>query len=301
MIYEYALEPKLLNNWKDFRYLVSQFGYDCGKLIARYPKKWKRMVYDSLGDVGVVEKKRIEDQLSKIDNRMIKRAADSWDGRQDWLANAEREHQISPFHAIISQDNPRLHPQVIEFEELDDDQNQLVQQLWKVNTTIKVKRQAKDMADAIAVFLKQATKIVFIDSYFGLENPRYRNTFTEFMQRIFQDRNASTNPVVEIHCGDRCPAPYFQAYCDQHFISMLPKGIKAQFIRWEKGCLHNRYILTNLGGVMLGEGLAEATGNDRLEDDFVLLDLQRVQELLNDFTRSISKFVFVDDHEVEGM
>jgi hypothetical protein len=33
MLYEYALEPALLNNWKDFRYFTEKFGvswaHDC--------------------------------------------------------------------------------------------------------------------------------------------------------------------------------------------------------------------------------------------------------------------------------
>jgi hypothetical protein len=48
MFYEYALKPSLLNNWKDFRYFTEKFGIAQGRLISRYPKRWKRMVYESL-------------------------------------------------------------------------------------------------------------------------------------------------------------------------------------------------------------------------------------------------------------
>ena len=37
MIYEFALEPKLLNNWKDYRYFVEKFGVQHGRLISSYP------------------------------------------------------------------------------------------------------------------------------------------------------------------------------------------------------------------------------------------------------------------------
>jgi hypothetical protein len=42
------LKPSLLNNWKDFRYFTEKFGIAQGRLISRYPKRWKRMVYESL-------------------------------------------------------------------------------------------------------------------------------------------------------------------------------------------------------------------------------------------------------------
>ena len=78
MISEYALEPVLLNNWKDFRYLVEKFGVSEGRLIARYPKHWKRLVYESLKDCSVMDKKRIVEMLITIEDRM-KRRKSEWD------------------------------------------------------------------------------------------------------------------------------------------------------------------------------------------------------------------------------
>ena len=50
MIYEYALEPRLLNNWKDFRYFTEKFSFYEGRLISRFPKRWKRDVYALLSE-----------------------------------------------------------------------------------------------------------------------------------------------------------------------------------------------------------------------------------------------------------
>lgn len=69
MLYEYALEPALLNNWKDFRYFAEKFGVSRGRMIARYPKRWKRLVYEPPANGGEIERKRIEEGLSRLDDR----------------------------------------------------------------------------------------------------------------------------------------------------------------------------------------------------------------------------------------
>ena len=47
MLSEYALDPELLSNWKDFRFFASQFGAAQGRLISRFPKKWKGLVMEA--------------------------------------------------------------------------------------------------------------------------------------------------------------------------------------------------------------------------------------------------------------
>src|SRR5215475_2003038 len=104
MIYEYALEPSLLSNWKDFRYFTEKFGVARGRLISRYPRRWKKMVYESLAACGEIERKQIEERLLRLDDRIMKRQA-SWNPQLDWLTNAEIEHLQRPFHAILAKIN----------------------------------------------------------------------------------------------------------------------------------------------------------------------------------------------------
>ena len=68
MIYEYALDPALLDNWKDCRFFQQSFGPDKGRLIADYPRKWKRAVLEAIrkSGCGDVEKKRIKEALKHL-------------------------------------------------------------------------------------------------------------------------------------------------------------------------------------------------------------------------------------------
>ena len=92
MVYEFAVEPTLLNRWDQFRYLVEKFDVSQGRLISRFPEKWKRMVYESLAECKDVEKARIEEGLRRIDHRLLTTTRAYNDGGPSWLENAEASH-----------------------------------------------------------------------------------------------------------------------------------------------------------------------------------------------------------------
>ena len=46
MLREYAVEPQAIGtDWGTFRYLIEKFGFDRGRLISEFPRKWLREVY----------------------------------------------------------------------------------------------------------------------------------------------------------------------------------------------------------------------------------------------------------------
>src|SRR5579872_5031649 len=109
MLHEFALEPSVLNTWPRFQRFVGQFGVHHGRMISRYPSRWKKMVHESLGDCGDVERKRIVEGLSRIDDRLLPRFHE-WDGALTWAKNAAIEHGKRPFDAIIASVNLDAHP-----------------------------------------------------------------------------------------------------------------------------------------------------------------------------------------------
>lgn len=161
MLYEYAVEPNLLNTWERFRYFIEKFGVSQGRFISRYPKSWKRMVYDSLAGCSDMEKKRIEVRLKDIDDRLLRRQG-TYDGNLAWLENAERECASAPFQAIIAASNPRYQPFVLEGDSLDE-----CHALWNPQTPMRVVRKAADMARFITPLLCWCSHVVFVDPHFG--------------------------------------------------------------------------------------------------------------------------------------
>ena len=120
MINVYALDPELLTNWSDFRFFISCFGYEKGRLIAIYPGKWKRQIYDSVQGT-TIEKKQIEESLRRIDSRLVKQSGRSSDGTKKWLDNAIAENAVRPFHAIVSrQRSQKVVANLINADRIDD-------------------------------------------------------------------------------------------------------------------------------------------------------------------------------------
>ena len=135
MFYEYAMEPSVISTWERARYFLDAFGPWNGRFLAKYPKKWTRMVYDGLA-CGDLEKKRIEERLARLDPRVFSpRANAKYDPGLSWLNNATSEHGHTPFRAILAVGGGC--GQILDPDEVDDHCN-----LWRVESGGLVPRDA---------------------------------------------------------------------------------------------------------------------------------------------------------------
>lgn len=296
MIHEFALEPSLLNNWQNFRYLTEKFSVPQGRLISRYPTRWARLVYDGLHDCPPMEKKRIEVRLSRIGLRMIDRPDAQWDRMRDWLSNAELEDGRKPFHAILAEENPRSNAKVLLGREVDE-----TNPLWNSNRSINVPRQAQAMAAAVAPLLRIASQVVFVDPYFEPGRAKWRNSFQELLRAVFSQRQCSPPGRLELHTNDRWEQTQYHANC-QRLAGLIPNGVNVTIIRWHQRdggeAFHNRYILTDLGGVSFQVGLDE--GDPGETEDITLLDEDVHRLRLSQFDAAHPAFDFIDKVVVAG-
>lgn len=267
MIYEYALDPGLLNSWERWRYLTEKFSVSQGRLISRYPKRWKKMVYEALDACTELEKLRIVEKLKSIDDRMISRFHE-WADNGDWLTNAESENANRPFHAIVAHDNPRVGLNVLIADDLDDETP-----LWKVESELKIKRQAEALGEAVAVLISLGRKLVFIDPHFSPYKSKARNTLKVFLAKAAARTSGMPIGEIEFHTQYKPEIANFSEECLAQLPKRIPTGLRIKVIRWKEReggeGLHNRYILTERGGVRLAWGLDE--GNPSHTDDISLL------------------------------
>lgn len=84
--------------------------------------------------------------------------------------------------------------------------------------------------------------------------------------------HAISPDVIRVHCAAKSNLAFF----GQEVVKMaqrLPNGCAIEFARWRQRQggekLHNRYVLTDLGGVSLGVGLDEGEAGET--DDLLLL------------------------------
>ena len=280
MIYEYALEPELVVTWVDrraARYFIEEFGLGQPRIVSRYPKRWKRLVWESFASDNDIERARMTELIERLSETMVKRRDGQWNPDAGWIANAEDEHARIPFHAILARSNPRNHGHVLVAEDLDG-----ATPLWAGVRGRSVARTASGMAAAVASMLRNAGVVIFVDPYFGPENPRYREPLREFLRAVVDARPCERPQRIEVHrsADGGATEEFFRTECQRRLPRIVPPGLRVLLVRLRQRDggerLHNRYILTDLGGVTFGVGLDEGDPGD--SDDIQLLDRPHYEE-----------------------
>lgn len=292
MLHEYALDPNVLHNFDKVRYFLEKFGVHRGRLIARFPGKWERMVRQVINSCGEIEKARIIECLLMAKDSLVKSQRE-YDGNISWIENAEAQHALKPFHAIISTSNPRATKEVLRADELTD-----ATPLWQVSRERVVPRKAAELATAVQPLFQIASEILFIDPYFDPSAPRYWKTLKSFTRIICAD-----TPLRKIEFYLKFDPNFasFKRCCNDNIPQILPDGFQMRFVQLrqrDRGeTLHPRYILTDKGGVRFEHGLDE--GRDGEYTDVSLLSLHVYQQRWKDYYEARA-FEVVDEITIVG-
>jgi len=287
MIGEYAVNPELLLDQDMCRLLALSFGIHRGRLVSQFPKHWESLVWAAIADAKPVAKKRIEETLARLSKRTFPRLHEWIDG--DWLDEALREHSARPFHAILSRRRDARCREVLAEDDLDE-----TNVLWNVETTCSCRRTAIEMSKRAELLLARAKEILFIDPYFRLEH-RFLNPLRAFLNCV--NRRTTGVPIlsVEYHTvkqNEQGTDEWFAAECDRQLHRLIPSQIPFRLVRWQKHERHhNRYILTNDGGLMFGHGLDESEAG---VDQVVLLGACSHAGLWADYRSNPYNFTLFD-------
>ena len=280
MIHAYAIDPEMLVEWSKNplagRFICDSFGLGKPRILAELPKlkNWRKKFRQLTANLGDLEQQRLTALFETLTENMAHRNSSEFDNTSPWIDNAEREHLREPFKAILSTINPRKNDCVLthnSFGEWPDE-------LWKASRGIIIPRNAKMMAEAIAPMLQNSQRILFIDPYFRANRPSHQEPLFHFLKKSIEYRDCFTNFCVEVHVSadyQNAQQPeFFRKECEGKLTKTIPSDLPIIIKRWKQRVggekLHNRYILTNIGGVTLGVGLDN--GNEGETDDLALLD-----------------------------
>lgn len=300
MVHEFAVEPEVMSNWKDFRFFFDNFGVSQGRLFAQYPQKWKRMLYDVTFSCGDVERAKILELLTTIEPKLWRREGRDYDGNLGWLQNAVLRHTAKPFHAIVAKNGPVCHKDVLLADDISGNAS-----LWAVPRDVTVPRKASAMADCVAPLLRNAKQVRFIDPHFDPGQRRFRETLWHFLRTM----GGATTRIrsVEYHVGFRRPeaggpGTDFPDECRRQLPNCIPCDVELSVIRWVEKAggekLHARYILTDIGGVGIEQGLDE--GRPGETTDIRLLDEGLSRMRWNQYEDGSQAFNQFDKFKVRG-
>ena len=287
MIYDYALDPRLVAQWadpKEYAFYREAFSEQSGRVGCAFPNEWKRQVLSEFQRLfprtraDSVQRQRLDVLLSTLTPLMLKRDSQH-DPAQSWLEIAECEHARCPFRGILSEDNPRQHEAVMTPDTLFGDR---LPTAWSVPPNPAIPRTPTELATAIAPILRTCRKAVFIDPHFRPGQPRFRETLKAMLSILWTENGYCANAEAELLLSEgkqgaeyeksRADHNHVLSKCKQNLPAIIPPGrkLKVTLLREREGSekVHNRYVLTKLVGVSFGIGLdaADSEGDGQTDD-----------------------------------
>ncbi len=187
---------------------------------------------------------------------------------REWCEEALASHSNLPLNGIIVSDAIRSTYR----------RNSLVESVkrlslstctwWSLtNNSLRLSRDINDYKDALKLILRHAKSIKFIDPHIDPEKPNYRH----FSQLLEVAGNRTPQPHVEIHrkilrgSGQNVPLWDPQNMEDTFRKAfervLLEAKLKIKVFVWDD--FHDRYLISNLGGIQMANGFDTSTGPRR--------------------------------------
>lgn len=295
MIYEYALDPALVVNWAISRIgrYVKQFGLDERRLVSDFPQDWRGRVVGAFYEHFDYDDTSLEFENAQLDlNAYLQILTDCMVYRNiklpldiSWFDAVIAEHNSRPFYAIFTsnKENNSSLPEVITEKNTDD----VDDIYWWIPTVKPTRKSAAEIAIALRPFLQASREIYIIDPYFDfdLQKPRFLNTLIEIVRQAISLPHAiqhtpSITVITGVERDGKTNDQQAQKFAEnirnramQYLPKKIPNGIPIQLLILKNAAggnpLHNRFLLTNIGGVIIPYGIDDYDRelNHGAEDD----------------------------------
>lgn len=296
MIHAFAVEPKLAAGWSkrdEFRFIHDKFGLGTPRVLLELPEftEWKNAVYSAAAELDLTEKdwSRLEEVFRLFSEQRCRRADAVYSAELTWLENAEREYVRRVYRAILAIENPRRCAAVV----LGGDLGFPKAKLWMCEAGVTCRRMPEELAAALYSTVTNCRELHLVDPHFGPENARHRKVL-EALLDVLPVEGVCPH-IVRVHCSAKSDLAFFEQEA-RKLAARLPVGAVVEFARWEQKAngekLHNRYVLTDLGGVSLGIGLDAGSVGET--DDLTVLSIAQYQLRWSQYVGNDGSFIRVD-------
>jgi hypothetical protein len=285
MIHEYAIEPNVILSWasnsRDYAEFFREYGLGTPRIISSFPKSKAAKLRSYLlrqcpESSESLHGQRYIEIVQKIAEMTVQRECRS-DRDEDWHQLVSSETNRLPFSVILTS------------EAIGIDRNISLPDLyaegsiWNHERQKTVQRTAANMLAVISNLVALSSEkiivadpfgwseesIGFIQELIGFLLSRKLNSKTPTLHVLYKEKRGSAGT------GVGCPnAGYVKSQIlsgvqpdyDGNMLSVVCLNEKPG-----SDVFHNRYILSELGGLMSGHGVG-VTGNESHTDDIILLE-----------------------------
>ena len=272
MLYEFALDPAAVAGWTSRaqgRLVKEAFRIGSGRVPACVPGRWRRMVWEALAGDDQNVRLRIGVLIGYLHERASGRRVGTWDGAVSWLSNVLVEHAREPFHAIVTTAQKEGAPYV-----LCDDDLETTNKYWQVIRTRPVRRTAAGYAAAFRGLIGAARRVVIVEPVFDPQERRFTLAL-EAIASLDPIASGQVTPCLIVRMDERTPtADELERRCRLYLPRHLGPNTSLDILFAEQKSggerLHNRFIVTDVASVLLGDSIDE--GRPGETNDIALLD-----------------------------
>lgn len=275
MIKEFAVQPEaLVGSFKDFRYLIEKFGVGHGRLISEFPSKWPRLVYDALSTQQLSEQEKhaiiayLKTKLGQTDLVYPSRRPGG-DGTKPWTLRAIEASKLIPFDGIISLDEIENQTNILSPQTLTD-----LDPRFASSHNLKIDRTAESLVGCIGLLVEAGRTIKLVDPYINPKLTRYRRVIQALVDRTSILKKQTEIEIYRSYDNDIHKSNLLKD-CQEWLPKISSGRVTFRVFLLPKASvyMHNRFILTNIGGAMYGTGLDEWDDESpKAQEDVVLLD-----------------------------
>ena len=259
MIYEFAVEPRVMIDWKDALIISNGISLNNGRLVSDFPTNWDREAHQQCkrAEISTMSLNRSVECIARIKRYLLK-SSRPYQDTSEWLQNALEQDGVIPFRAIIVGEREKPVPKVLQVEDLTDENV-----FWAVPRQVEVVRTARDMAHHVEQLTQLSSTVKFVDPHFCADQWRFTNPLMRFIDAALKNSRTPAK-LFEYHYSyesyDASEAHVSQLV-RQRVLRSLPAGVRLVFYRWKRRHdspeFHDRFVLTEIGGYKFGQGLDE--------------------------------------------
>ena len=259
-----AVDPgAIVRSDRDLVYVLEKFGMHQGRVISEFPRRWKAMAFEAAQrrHRGKVELARITERLRQVhDGVLYSSGRPGGDAALAWVQRAAVEHAREPFDAILVEDDP-TDPPFVQLDHFDEAHACLVP-----NRQWDVRREALRIAKICFLHLRTAKHVKLVDPYMDLSQRRFRRPFESMLAEAGANR-----PLVDIYRSDSLGESETIRRADWLASKAASAGFSVRLFIRPEASMHNRFVLSDRGGLMFATGLDDDDDGGGTSHDVVTL------------------------------